>query len=183
VSTHVPFFLPHLLWECAVDSHDPSCLSRIPVSALIDHGSPPVLINQALVSRLCLPACPLSCPFPVSGAFFNDSSDSSHVLLTHWVKLKLHDHNNLYYACTVRAIVAPSLCHSIILGLPFLLHNQIVVNARDRTAIDMNCMFDLLHPVPPVIHKPKTKLRDIFAKVTANRKLLVKELKEFCVSH
>jgi hypothetical protein len=183
VSTHVPFFLPHLLWECAVDSHDPSCLSCIPVSALIDHGSPPVLIDQALVSRLCLPTCPLSRPFPVSGAFFNDSSDSSHVSLTHWVKLKLHDRNNLYSARTVRAIVAPSLCHSIILGLPFLSHNQIIVNAHDQTAIDMNCMFDLLHPVPPVMHKPKMKLHDIFAKVTANHKLLVKELKEFCVSH
>jgi hypothetical protein len=33
------------------------------------------------------------------------------------------------------------------------------------------------------MHKPKMKLRDIFAKVTANRKLLVEELKEFCVSH
>jgi hypothetical protein len=183
VSTHVPFFLPHLVWECAVDSHDPSCLSRIPVSALIDHGSPPVLIDQALVSHLCLPTCPLSHPFPISGAFFNNSSDLSHVSLTHWVKLKLHNHNNLYSACTICAIVAPSLCHSIILGLPFLSHNQIVVNAHDRTAIDTNCLFDLLHPVPPVMLKPKTKLHDTFAKVTANRKLLVKELKEFCVSH
>jgi hypothetical protein len=33
------------------------------------------------------------------------------------------------------------------------------------------------------MHKQKTKLRDIFAKVTANHKLLVKELKEFCASH
>jgi hypothetical protein len=45
VSTPIPFFLPYLVWECAVDSHDPSSLSCVSVSALIDHGSPPVLIN------------------------------------------------------------------------------------------------------------------------------------------
>jgi hypothetical protein len=83
VSTHVPFFLPHLVWDCAVKSLDPSCLSRMPVSVLIDHGSPPVLIDEALVAHLCLPTHLLPMPFPVSGAFFNDSSCSPHVLLTH----------------------------------------------------------------------------------------------------
>jgi hypothetical protein len=99
------------------------------------------------------------------------------------MKLKLHDRNNLYSARTIRAIIAPSLCHEIILRLPFLLHNQIVVNARHHTAIDSKCMFDLLHPVPPIISKPKMKLCDMFAKMTALRKLLVIELKQFCTSH
>jgi hypothetical protein len=94
VSTRVLFFLPHLVWDCAIESLDPSCLSRVPVSALIDHGSPPVLIDETLVACLCLPTCLLPMPFPVSGAFFNDSSRSPNVSLTHWVKLKLHDRNN-----------------------------------------------------------------------------------------
>jgi hypothetical protein len=91
VRTHVPFLLPHLLWECAVDSHNISSLSHVPVSALIDHGSPPVLIDQSLVNRLHLPTHLLPRPFPVSGAFFANTDKSSHVSLTHWVKLKLHD--------------------------------------------------------------------------------------------
>jgi hypothetical protein len=158
VRTRIPFLLPHLVWECAIDSHDVSSLSHVPISALIDHGSPPVLIDQSLVDRLHLPARLLPRPFLVSGAFFNDSDNSSHVSLTYWVKLKLHDHNDWYSARTVRAIVAPNLCHPVILGLPFLSHNCIIVNAHDRTAIDSTCMFDLLNPVPPIIPKPKPKL-------------------------
>jgi hypothetical protein len=147
---HIPFLLPHLVWECAIDSHDVSSLSRVPISALIDHGSPPVLIDQSLV------------------AFFNDSDNSSHVSLTHWVKLKLHDRNDWYSARIVRAIVAPNLCHPVILGLPFLSHNHIIVNAHDHTAIDSTCMFDLLNPVPPIIPKPKPVLRDLFNKIKAD---------------
>jgi hypothetical protein len=105
VSMPISFFLPHLIWECAVDSHDPSSLSCVPISASIDHGSPPVLIDQALVFHLCLPTCALSQLFPVSGAFFNDSSNSSHVSLIHWVKLKLHDRNN----CILPVLSVPSL--------------------------------------------------------------------------
>jgi hypothetical protein len=180
---HVPFFLPHLVWDCAVESLDPSCLSRIPVSALIDHSSPPVLIDESLVAHLCLLTCLLPTPFPVSSTFFNDSSCSSCILLTRWVKLKLHDHNNLYSAHTIRALIAPGLCHPIVLGLPFLSHNNIVVNAREGTAIDMDYNFNLLNPVAPVLCKPKMKLHDMFLNVKANRKLLLKELKEFCISH
>jgi hypothetical protein len=180
VRMHVPFLLPHLVWECAVDSHDVSSLSRVSISALIDHGSPPVLIDQTLVDCLHLPTHPLPRPFPVSGAFFTNSEQSSHVSLTHWVKLKLHDHNNWYSACTVCAIVAPNLCHEIILGLPFLSLNHIVVNAHDCTVIDSNCMFDLLHPIAPVQHIAKKKLCDLFDEIKANQKLLVEELKKTC---
>lgn len=139
------------MWNCTVDSLDPSSLSRIDVHALIDHGSPAVLIEKSLIACLCLTTCLLPHPFPVSGVFFDDSVNSSNVLMTHWVKLKLHDHENLYSAHTVCALTTPKLCHSIILGLPFLSHNHIVIDARNDTAIDYNCGFDLLHPVPHVI--------------------------------
>jgi hypothetical protein len=98
VQTHVPFLLPHLLWECVVDSHDASSLSHIPITALINHGSPPVLINQMLVNHLHLPTHLLPQPFPVSGVFFANSDNSLHLSFLHWVKLKLHNHDNLYSA-------------------------------------------------------------------------------------
>jgi hypothetical protein len=43
-------------------------------------------------------------------------------------------------------------------------------------------MFDLLNPVAPTRAKPKPKLHDIFYKMKAARKVLVKELKEVCAS-
>jgi len=119
-------------------------------------------------------------PFPVSSAFFNGSNTTAQISLTHWVKLKLHDRDNWYSARTVHALVAPSLCHPIILGLPFLHHNNVTVNVRDGSAIDMTANFDLLHPVAPPIHKPIVKLRDVIMTNIANRKLLLKELKEIC---
>jgi hypothetical protein len=183
VSTHIPFFLPHLMWNCAIESRDPSCISRIPVATLIDHGSGPVLIDQELVSCLQLPVCLLHEPFPVSGAFCNGSNSSPQISLTHWVKLKLHDCSNWYFACTVCILIVPSLCHPIILGLLFLHHNNVMVNVRDSTATDMTANFDLLHPVAPPVHKPKVKLREIIATNMANRKLLLKELNEMCIWH
>jgi hypothetical protein len=181
VSTRIPFCLPHLVWECTIDSHDPSSISRIPIEALIDHGSSPVLIDQDLVQHLQLPICLLPRPFPVSGAFFNGSNKTPQISLTHWVKLKLHDRSNWYSARTVRVLVAPSLCHPIILGLPFLYHNNITVNVCDGSAIDMTLNFNLLHPVAPPVHKPIVKLRDVISTNIANRKLLLKELKEICI--
>ena len=176
VSTCIPFFLPHLVWKCMIESHDASCISRVPVTTLIDHGSGPVLINQELVCRLQLPVWILHELFPISGAFFNVSNPSPQILLSHWVKLKLHDPNNWYSACTVCALVASSLCHPIILGLPFLHHNNITVNIREGMTVN----FDLLHPVAPPVHKPIQKLWDVIADNVANRKLLLNELNEMC---
>ncbi|KAF8228776.1 hypothetical protein L208DRAFT_224547 [Tricholoma matsutake] len=112
-----------------MDTLDASTLSRVEISALIDHGSPTVLIREELVSHLGLTICLLPRPFPILGAFFDNSSSSSYILLNHWVKLKLHDQRNLYSARTVRTLIAPNLCHPVILGLPFLSHNHIVVDA------------------------------------------------------
>jgi len=38
----------------------------------------------------------------------------------------------------------------MILGLPFLVHNDIVVDAAAHTVIDKKCGFNLLYPVPSV---------------------------------
>lgn len=182
VSSHIPFFILHLIWECAVESHDPSTLSWFQLSTLIDHGSPAVLIEEDLVSHLQLPIQLLPHPFPVSGAFFDKSAGHSNTLLTHWVKLKLHNRNDLYSTRTVRALVAPKLCHPVILGLPFLLHNSIVVDTRNNTIIGNNEKFDLLHPVSPAVTllKPKTKIWETIAKVKIFHKKMIAELQLVC---
>jgi hypothetical protein len=61
------------------------------------------------------------------------------------------------------AIVAPSLCVPVILGGPFLAHNNIVIDHTVRTAIDKLSGFDLLNPklLPPA-PRPKRKLKEFF---------------------
>lgn len=80
-----------------------------------------------------------------------------------WVKLSMYDPTGSWTSKTVRAIVAPSLCAPVILGLPFLAHNNIVVDHAVRTAIDKISGFDLLNPTSPSSPPPpKKKLKDFF---------------------
>ena len=61
----------------------------------------------------------------------------------------------------IRAVVAPSLCSPVILGLPFLSHNKIVIDHDTHTAIAKDSGFDLLHPEPPHPKPaPKKKLKE-----------------------
>jgi hypothetical protein len=50
------------------------------------------------------------------------------VYLSEWVKLKLYDPLGGWKSKTVCAMIAPSLCVPVILGGPFLAHNNIVVD-------------------------------------------------------
>jgi len=69
----------------------------------------------------------------------------------------------------------------MILGFPFLSHNDIVVDTSARMVIDKKCNFDLLHPVaPPPPAPPKQKLREFFKELQADRKLMVAELNMVC---
>ena len=75
----------------------------------------------------------------------NDMNAHNYIL-HEWVRLCLQDPNSFWTARTVHTIVAPGLCAPVILGLPFLVHNTIVVDHTTCTAIDKTTGFDLLHP-------------------------------------
>jgi hypothetical protein len=97
------------------------------------------------------------------------------------VKLQLHDLDSYWTSKSVHAMIVPGLCAPMILGLPFLAHNNIVVDASARTAVDKKCNFDLLHPMPPVPPPPpKKKLREFFKELQEDRKLMVAKLKMVC---
>jgi len=103
------------------------------------------------------------------------------IQLSEWVKLRLYDPLGSWTARTVRAVIAPSLCAPVILGMPFLMHNNIVIDLASRTVIDKISGFDLLHPTSPEIPKlPKKKLKEFFRDLKADRKLMVAELKMIC---
>ena len=66
----------------------------------------------------------------------------------------------------------------MILGLPFLSHNDIIVDASAHTVIDNKCGFNLLHPTPPPQPPlPKQKLKEFFKELQEDRKIMVAELK------
>jgi hypothetical protein len=105
-------------------------------------------------------------------------------------KLKSISPNMLSYNCTIlllyglRSLYAlllhPASVPPMILGLPFLSHNNIVVDASARSAINKNSSFDLLNPVLHKIPVPKKKLKEFFKELKQDRKLLVAELNMVC---
>jgi hypothetical protein len=76
-------------------------------------------------------------------------------------------------------VIALSLCAPVILGLPFLTHNNIVIDHSSHTVIDKVSGFNLLNPKAPP-PPPKQKLKDFFTELTANHKLMVAELNMVC---
>jgi hypothetical protein len=80
--------------------------------------------------------------------------------------------------CTV---IAPSLCTPVILGLLFLVHNNIAIDHTDCMAIDKISDFDLLHPkLPDPLQPPKMRLKEFICKLKKDCKLLVTNLNMVC---
>jgi hypothetical protein len=150
------------------------------IDALIDHGSHLVLISDELVNSLQLKRRKLHEPLSVEMAMA-EGGKKDVVELCQWVKLRLYDESGVWTLKTVRAVIAPSLCAPVILDLPFLTHNNIVINHAARTAIDKNSGFDLLNPPPPAApKKPKQTLKEFSLQLKADRALMISELKMVC---
>lgn len=124
----------------------PCHLLPICVNALIDHGSPLVLIDEQLVSKLGLRICALPRAMPVTMAMSGEVKDP--FLLTHYVQLSCLSLDERFCSKSVRALLAPNLCTPLLLGAPFLSHNCIVIDHELRTCIAKNNNYDLLHPPP-----------------------------------
>jgi hypothetical protein len=141
-----PFHVPHIYWRCKATG--PKTEFPVTFDALFDHGSHAVLISEAFASQLGLRRRNLPIPETVELAMQSEKK-KIRIELNEWVKLRLSDPSALWTSKSVRAIVAPGLCAPVILGLPFLSHNNIVIDHAARTAIDKTVNFDLLNPVPP----------------------------------
>jgi len=173
-----PFTVPHLFWHCSVSG--PAGAFPISFNALIDHGSHTVLINRVFAMSLGLKFRKLPEPMPVEMAMPGEGGKVT-IILAEYVKLQLYDPSGCWTSKSFRAVIAPSLCAPVILGLPFLQHNNIVIDHAARTVIDKNSGFDLLHPTLPSPPKPpKKKLKDFFRDLKEDRKLMVTELKMVC---
>lgn len=147
-----PLFTDHFLWPCTISNPRSSSSAR--VTCLIDHGSPVVLIKDALVSQLGLKRHALEEPFPLGGAFSGGKTDLNSF---HYVYIRPVSVDSKFRSCNLKAIIAPSLCSDIICGGPFLASNQLVLDHAARTCIsklDNAVGYDLLNldtivPSPP----------------------------------
>jgi hypothetical protein len=176
-----PISVPHLLWKATIWNKNDE---QIPVQCLLDNGAHLVLIRPETVALLHLPVHRLQEPICVSLAlaqsFHTVSSFSDYVFISP------SSLNNAWSSRPIRALVAPGLCTQILLGLPFLVHNKIVIDHEARTAIDKTCGFDLLNDVHiprPIFNKmlsPKEKRLQSFRLIQKHRKLLLSELKIRC---
>jgi hypothetical protein len=147
--------------------------------ALIDHSSSTVLIRESYANDLGLCRKLLQTPFSAELAMENNGQKIK-VDFTEYITLQLHDPSALWSSKSVRAIVAHGLCVPMILGMPFLSHNNIVVDASARSAVDKKSGFDLLNPVIPKTPIPKKKLKDFYKELKADRQLMVAELNMVC---
>ena len=77
----------------------------------------------------------------------------------------------------VKALIAPGLGMPIILGLPFLIHNTIIMDHTSRTCIDKRSQYDLLNPLPvSPPPPPKPRLKEQLKETKAHEKLMLAEL-------
>jgi Reverse transcriptase (RNA-dependent DNA polymerase)/RNase H-like domain found in reverse transcriptase len=173
-----PFTVPHLFWHCSING----AANGFPItlSALIDHGSHVVLISNEFANSMFLKHRKLFEPMSVELAM--PAEGPKHIVcLSEWVKLKLYNTTGAWQSKTVHAIIAPSLCVPVILGGPFLTHNNIVIDHAARTAINKLSSFDLLNPKPLALPpQPKEKLKEFFRDLQSDRKLMLAELNIVC---
>jgi hypothetical protein len=139
-------FPRHLEWSCTLDT--PNGLSDSPVDALIDCGSPPVLISSKLVDKLGLKRRRLLHPLNASPAFSSDSSSGTSQF-GEYCKIRVQSNDSLWKARTVRAIIVPNLHAPLILGLDFQVRNNLVLDIGARSVYDKVSNYDLIHP--PII--------------------------------
>jgi len=138
-----PSLPSHFWWNCHLDA--PLTCAPTPVKALIDSGSPPVLISEECVELYGLVPRHLHKPLSVTGVY----SAIGNIVLDAYIKLHLSSIDCLWSSYVVPAIIIPSLHTDIILGLDFLACNCIVIDPEDCTAVCKTDSYDLLNPLNP----------------------------------
>jgi len=104
--------------------------------------------------------------------------------LYRYVKFTVTSTDNVWTSKVIHAIVAPGLCMPVILGLLFLIHNDIVTDHAQCSCIDKKMGYNLLNPMP--VHPPPPpckRLKEQINDTKAAKKKVLSELKEVCWKH
>ena len=167
----------HLIWHC--QNH--GLMSDFPVKtrALIDNGAHMVLICPELVTESNLKIHCLKERELIDVALKNGQNSATK--LYEYVKHSLTSLDAAWTSKSVKALISLGLCMPVILGLPFLMHNTIVVDHADHTCVDKCANYDLLNPpliaLPP---PPKPCLKEQLKETKADKKLVLAKLLLVC---
>ena len=150
-------------------------------STLIDNGAHLVLIRPEVVEALKLERHLLKVPETVSVAISENNKKKVKMTLHHYVKFEVTSLDNAWTSKTVHAIIAPGLCMPVILGLPFLVHNDIVTDHKARSCIDKKCGYNLMNPAPIAPPRPpRRRAKDQIKFTKAAKKATLAELTAVC---
>jgi len=147
-------------------------------ASLIDNGAHLVLMCPEVADELCLERH-LKEPETVSIAI--EDGKKKKMTLYHFVKFTVTSLDNVWTLKTIHALIAPGLCMPIILGLPFLIHNDIVTDHAERSCIDKKTGYNFLNPPlvsPPA--PPRKRAIDQIKFIKSAKKAALTELKEVC---
>ena len=146
-------------------------------ASLVDNSAHLVLIHPEVANELHLQCHPLKTPKIVSVAI-EDGKKKKKKTLYNYVKFTIMSTDNFWILKVIHALVAPGLCMPIILGLPFLVHNDIVTNHAERSCVDKKTGYNFLNPAPvsppppPHMHAKeqikftKVAKKEVFAELT-----------------
>ena len=165
-------------------------------ASLIDNSAHLVLICPEVANELRLQCHPLKKPEIVS-VTIKDGKKKKKMTLYHFVKFTVTSMDNIWTSKVIHALVASGLCMPIILGLPFLIHNNIVTNHAECSCVDKKTGYNFLNPAlvsppPPLCMWVKeqikfmkeakkevlTELAKVCHKCIAEKKLTFKEVKD-----
>ncbi|KAJ3897254.1 hypothetical protein F5879DRAFT_814104, partial [Lentinula edodes] len=145
----MPFELPHFVWNANL--RGPNSIVSHPL--LIDDGCPFVLIRADVVAELGLKERPLPTPQQMSVAMSEGSPQIFSA--STYCKVGLEDPLGAWCSRSARALIVPSLCFPMVLGIPFLAHNFLVTDYSSRTVMDKTSGFDLMNPSVPCPRPPR----------------------------
>ncbi|KAJ3924595.1 MAG: hypothetical protein NXY57DRAFT_907940 [Lentinula lateritia] len=180
----MPFEQPHFVWNAVL--WGPA--SSIAHPLLIDDGCPFVLIRADVATALGVKLQRLYKPQQMSVAM----SEGSPQVFTasSFCKVGLEDPLGSWSSRSVRALVVPSLCYPMVLGIPFLAHNFLVTDYSSRTVMDKTTGFDLMNPSVPCPCPPCTSpaqrrrnVIDIYENTLEFKKTVLLELKGYVRDH
>jgi Aspartyl protease len=177
ISDLSPLKCKHFIWNCIINGP----LSEFPlkVSTLVDNGCHLVLIRPNIVQKLGLPIHTLHTPEPVDVAIKN-RKEKQKCILKKFVILSVTSIDQQWSSKRIRAIIAPNLCMPLILGIPFLSHNNIVMDHALRSCVDKKSDYNLINPKIVLSLPPKTLPMTKRKESKKNKKNYLKELKEVC---
>ncbi|PPQ76896.1 hypothetical protein CVT24_008781 [Panaeolus cyanescens] len=172
VDSVIPSSAPHLIWDCL--SHDDEG-SPLRLSCMLDSGAHLVLVRPDIVKKLGLIPQRARKPQLMSLALENAVRT---VKLFNYALITLTSLNSAFIAKPVIAFIVPDLCSDILLGMPFLTHNDISLHCRSRRVIHNPSGFDLLNDNATIIERPHVKISPKQCR-DARRKQLVSDIDAF----